>query len=88
MRMEELTDNRLIKTPDTVERYLLRLVRDYFNTQDKDTKTPISSKEYIIQKAVERMREEISFDSIGVLSIELPNGEIKTGNVLIKYGLI
>lgn len=81
MRMEELSDNRYIKTPDTVERYLLNLVRGYFKTNNVASTT---SREYIIQKAVERMKDEISFDSIGVLSITLPDGEPRTGTVTIS----
>lgn len=81
MRMEELSDGRYIKNPDTVERYLLNLVQDYFNSSN--IASP-QSKEYIIQKAVERMKEEITFDNIGVLSITLPNGDTKTGSVSIS----
>lgn len=80
MRMEELSDNRYVKGTDTVERYLLNLVQEYFKTSNVAATT---SKEYIIKKAVERMKEEISFDSIGVLSITLPDGEERTGAVNI-----
>lgn len=80
MRMEELSDNRYIKGVDTVERYLLNLVQDYFKNFDTASTT---SREYIIEKALERMKEEITFDSIGVLSITLPDGEMKTGAVSI-----
>ena len=81
MRMEELSDNRYVKGTDTVERYLLNLVQEYFKTSNIAAST---SKEYIIKKAVERMKEEISFDSIGVLSISLPDGEKRTGAVTIS----
>ena len=81
MRLEELMDNRTIKTPDHVERYLLQLVRDYFDNNVNFA--PQTSREYIIKKAVERMREEVVFNTIGVLSIVLPNGEIRTGEVKI-----
>ena len=80
MRMEELSDSRYIKNTDTVERYLLNLVQEYFKNSNI---TPTTSKEYIIKRAVERMREEISYDSIGVLSITLPDGEKRTGAITI-----
>lgn len=81
MRMEELSDNRYIKGTDTVERYLLNLVQEYFKTANIAATT---SREYVIKKAVERMKEEITFDSIGVLSITLPDGEVRTGAVTIS----
>jgi hypothetical protein len=79
--MEELSDNNYTKSTDAVERYLLNLVQEYFKTTNVASTT---SREYIIKKAVERMREEISFDSIGVLSITLPSGETRTGAVNIS----
>lgn len=81
MRMEELSDSRYIKNTDSVEKYLLNLVQEYFRNNNITTTT---SREYIIKKAVERMKEEITFDSIGVISITLPNGETKTGAVSIS----
>ena len=81
MRMEELSDNRYIKGTDTVERYLLNLVQEYFKSTNVAAST---SREYIIKKAVERMKEEITFDSIGVLSITLPDGVKRTGAVNIS----
>ena len=80
MRMEELYDNRYIKNPDSVEKYLLNLVQEYFASSGVASST---SREHIINKAVERMKEEISFDNIGVLSIIMPDGEIRTGAVEI-----
>lgn len=80
MRMEELTDSRYIKSTDSVERYLLNLVQEYFKNSNIASTT---SREYIIKKAVERMKEELSFDSIGVLSITLADGEKRTGAVTI-----
>ena len=80
MRMEELTNNNYIKDTDNVERYLLNLVQEYFKNTNVASTT---SREYIINKAVERMKEEITFDSIGVLSITLPSGETRTGAVNI-----
>jgi hypothetical protein len=82
MRMEELSESRYVKTPDSVERYLLSVVAAYFREHDKDSGDELSS-EYIIDKAVERMKEEINIDSVGVLSITLPDGEPKTGAVTI-----
>lgn len=81
MRMEELSDNRYIKNTDTVEKYLLNLVQDYFKSNNIASST---SREYIIAKAVERMKEEITFDNIGVLSITLPDGKAQTGAVNIS----
>lgn len=80
MRMEELSNNIFIKETDTVERYLLNLVQNYFKNSNVASTT---SREYIIKKAVERMKEEVTFDTIGVLSITLPDGEIRTGAVTI-----
>ena len=80
MRMEELSDGRYVKSTDTVERYLLNLVQEYFKNTNAASTT---SKEYIIQKAVDRMKEEITFDNIGVLSITLPSGEVKTGAITL-----
>lgn len=81
MRFEELSENRYIKGPDTVERYLLGLVQEYFKSSNLADST---SREYIIQRAVQRMKEEISFDELGVLSITMPNGEVRTGPVSIS----
>lgn len=81
MRMEELSNSQYIKSTDTVERYLLGLVEQYFKHSNAASTT---SREYIIKKAVERMREELSFESIGVLSITLPSGEVRTGAISIS----
>ena len=78
MRMEELSDNRYFKSTDQIERYLLNLVEQYCNSSNISSP---SSREYIIKKAVQRMKEEISFDNLGVLSITLPNGEVRTGEI-------
>lgn len=81
MRMEELSNSQYIKSTDTVERYLLGLVEQYFKHSNIAATT---SREYIIKKAVERMQEELSFESIGVLSITLPSGEVRTGAISIS----
>ena len=78
MRMEELSDSRYIKNTDQVERYLLNLVEQYY--KNSNVSSP-ASREYIIKRAVQRMKEEISFDNMGVLSITIPDGEVKTGAV-------
>ena len=78
--MEELSESRYIKSTDTVERYLLNLVEQYFSTHSIASTT---SREYIIKKAIERMKEELSYDDIGVLSITLPSGEKRTGAISI-----
>ena len=80
MRMEELSDSRYIKSTDQVERYLLGLVEEY--CKNSNVSSP-SSREYIIKRAVKRMKEEISLEGMGVLSITLPNGEQRTGAVNI-----
>ena len=80
MRMEELSDSRYIKSTDQVERYLLGLVEEY--CKNSNVSSP-SSREYIIKRAVQRMKEEISFEGMGVLSITLPDGEPRTGAVNI-----
>lgn len=71
MRMEELTNNQFKKDTDSVERYLLNIVQNYFNNSGI---TSEDSREYIIQKAVERMKDELFIDNAGVVSL---NG--KTG---------
>lgn len=79
MRMEELANNKYIKKTDTVEKYLLELVRSYFkggNVADD------ASREATVNKAVERMKEELTLDGMGVTSIII-NGETKTGAVTI-----
>ena len=82
MRMEEISENRYNKSTDQVERYLLGLIEQYFKTNDI---ADPASKEYIIRKSVERLKEEVNFDAIGVLSISLPNDtEPRTGAVTIS----
>lgn len=83
MRMEELSNSKYIKGTDTVERYLLNLVQQYFK---ETTVAQSNSREFIIKKAVKRMKEELSFDDIGVLSITLPNGRVETGSVSLSAG--
>lgn len=80
MRMEELSDNRYVKGADTVERYLLSLVEEYFKN---GTVAMNTSREFIIKKAVKRMKEELDFEDIGVLSITLPDGRVLTGAVTL-----
>ena len=81
MRMEELSDNRYEKSTDSVEKYLLNIVQEYFK---KNNIASASSREYIIKKAVNRMKEEMNFEEIGVLSITLPDGIKRTGAVNIS----
>lgn len=75
MRMEELNDNNYIKGTDSVERYLLDIIKSFFNSAGIDQE---ASKEYVIKKAVERMKEELVIDNAGVVTV---NG--KTGVVTI-----
>lgn len=80
MRMEELSDSQYIKGTDTVERYLLGLVRAYF--ADSNVAEP-ASREFIIRRAVLRMKEEFRYENIGVLSVTLADGIARTGPVSI-----
>lgn len=84
MRMEELSENRYIKSTDTVERYLLELVRRYFDNANIASEL---SQEYIIKKALTRMKEEISFDGIGVTKIII-DGEEYTGAVNLSLEML
>lgn len=79
MRMEELANSQYIKKVDTVEAYLLELVRTYFkgnNVADE------ASRESTINKAVKRMKEELSLDGMGVVSVNV-NGDVRIGAVSI-----
>lgn len=82
MRMEELNEHRYIKGTDTVEAYLLQLVENYF--KHTSVASP-ASREYVIERAVKRMKDELTFEGVGVLSITLP-GDTKprTGAVRIS----
>ncbi len=72
MRMEELANNNFIKGTDTVERYLLDIIKQYFNSNNINE----DSKEYIIRKAVNQMKEELNIDNAGVVSINGETGEV------------
>jgi hypothetical protein len=73
MRMEELQDNQFIKKTDTVEKYLLDLVKRYF---ESNSEVNPNTQEYIIQKAVSRMKSELDIDNAGVVSINGQTGDI------------
>ena len=81
MRMEELSDSRYEKGTDSVEKYLLNIVQSYFKNQ---TISSTQSRETIIKRAVARMKEEVDFESIGVLSITLPDGQKLIGAVQLS----
>ena len=81
MRFEELGDNQYNKTPDSVEKYLLRIIQDYF--KDSNEKLD-SSKEWIIEEAVARLKSEMDYNSLGVLSVTLPDGSCKKGSVQLS----
>ena len=82
MRMEELSESRYVKNTDSVEKYLLNVVKEYFKNNSNVAST--TSREYIIKKAVKRMKEEITFEGIGVLSVALPDDVTpRTGAVVI-----
>ena len=80
MRMEEIGNGRYIKGTDSVERYLLDVIKKYFENANIPD---VSSREYIIQRAVRRMKDEMDLEDIGVLSITLPNGQVKKGAVIL-----
>lgn len=73
MRMEELQDNQFIKKTDTVEKYLLDLVKRYF---ESNSEVNPNTQEYIVQKAVARMKEELDIDNAGVVSINGQTGDV------------
>jgi len=80
MRLEELENNMYIKSTDTVEKFLLNIIQEYF----KDSNDALEgSKEYIIKEAVDRLRTEMDYNALGVLSITLPNGDVRHGDVTI-----
>ena len=80
MRIEELQNNLYIKSTDTVEKYLLNIIQEYF----KDSNEAVEgSKEYIIKEAVDRLKSEMDYNSLGVLSITLPNGDVRKGDVTV-----
>jgi hypothetical protein len=79
--MEELSDSRYEKGTDSVEKYLLNIVQSYFKNQ---TISSAQSRETIIKRAVARMKEEVDFESIGVLSITLPDGQKLIGAVQLS----
>lgn len=80
MRIEELQNNMYIKSTDSVEKYLLNIIQEYFRDSNEALE---GSKEYIIREAVDRLKTEMDYNSLGVLSIALPNGEVRTGDVNI-----
>jgi hypothetical protein len=80
MRIEELQNNMYIKSTDSVEKYLLNIIQEYFRDSNEALE---GSKEYIIREAVDRLRTEMDYNSLGVLSITLPNGDVRTGDVSI-----
>lgn len=80
MRIEELQNNMYIKSTDSVEKYLLNIIQEYFKNSNEALE---GSKEYIIREAVDRLKTEMDYNSLGVLSIALPNGEVRTGDVSI-----
>ena len=72
MRMEELANNNFIKGTDSVERYLLDIIKQYFSSNNIDD----DSREYIIKKAVERMKSELDIDNAGVVSVNGQTGDV------------
>lgn len=72
MRMEELANNNFIKGTDSVERYLLDIIKQYFSSNNIDD----DSREYIIKKAVEQMKSELNIDNAGVVSVNGETGEV------------
>jgi len=78
MRIEELQNNLYIKSTDTVEKYLLNIIQEYFKNSNEAIE---GSKEYIIREAVNRLKSEMDYNALGVLSVTLPNGEVRTGDI-------
>lgn len=72
MRMEELVNNNFIKSTDSVERYLLDIIKQYFSSNNIDD----DSREYIIKKTVEQMKSELDIDNAGVISVNGEKGEV------------
>lgn len=80
--MEELTEGRYFKTPDAIERYLIQMIEDYFSRTDYSAP---GSRENIINESVKRLKDEVDFDNVGVLSVTLPgDAEPRVGNVQIS----
>lgn len=73
MRIEELANNAFIKETDSVERYLLDIIEMYFKSNNIDT----DSREYIINQAVKKMKEELDIDNAGVVSVNGQTGEVE-----------
>lgn len=80
MRMEELSNSMYIKRTDSVEAYLLNVIQEYFKGNGAAS---TSSKEFIIQQVVRKVKEELDFEGVGVLSITLPDGQKRVGDVTI-----
>ena len=73
MRMEELANNSFVKGTDSVERYLLDIIKRYFSSNNIDT----DSREYIINRAVKQMKEELNIDNAGVISVNGQTGDVE-----------
>ena len=56
MNFKEFEDGRFEKSTDSVERYLLEIVKQYLTTEADSVE---NSREYIINKAVDRLKEEL-----------------------------
>ena len=80
MVIEELQKDLYIKSTDTVEKYLLNIIQEYFRDSNEALE---GSKEYIIREAVDRLRTEMDYNALGVLSVTLPNGEVRVGDINI-----
>lgn len=80
MRISELQENMYIKSIDTVEQYLLSIIQKYFENNDEAIEGSI---EFIIQEAVNRIQQELDYNSLGVLKIKFPDGTEETGDVTI-----
>lgn len=81
MRMEELANSQYIKQTDSVEKYLLGVIQEYF--KNNSNVANVNSREFIIRKTLERIKEELNFEEIGVTSVTLPDGIKRTGAVTI-----
>lgn len=80
MRIEEIQNNMYIKSTDSVEKYLLNIIQEYFRDSNEALE---GSREYIIREAVDRLKTEMDYNSLGVLSVTLPDGNVRTGDITI-----
>lgn len=72
MNFKEFEDGRFEKSTDSVERYLLEIVKQYLTSEAEHVE---NSREYITNKSVERIREELRITQ-GVTSVNDQTGPV------------